>query len=296
MGTVWAADNKHGWHGAANGVHWVTDNADEKATELATRCDRVRVMPFLEGIPCSIHGMVFRNTTIAIRPCEMLVLRRGRQLVYARCATFWDPPAADREQMRDVARRTGEHLRNAIGYRGAFTIDGVMTADGFVPTEINPRFGAGLVVMAHALPELPLYLLNLLALDDDTPDFQPERLEALLVASADAHRIASAGTVVSKTIELTSEAALSCRDGVWRIITAANAADAADTPDAKLTLGPGPAGGFVRLEFDANRTPIGPAVAPRVAAALGVVEAHYQLGLGTLTAADDVRATAPRCS
>ena len=102
---------------------------------LAARCDRVRVMPFLEGIPCSIHGVVFPEGVATFRPVEMVTLRRPREsgrLRYAGAATFWDPPDDDREVMRDLARRVGE-LRRRVGYRGAFTVDGVLAAEAFCP-------------------------------------------------------------------------------------------------------------------------------------------------------------------
>ena len=96
-------------------------------------------MPFLDGVPCSIHGLVLPDGTAVFRPVEIAILRdaAGRQFVYGGLSTYWDPPPADREEMRDVARRVGEHLRAAYGYRGAFGIDGVLTADGFRPTELN---------------------------------------------------------------------------------------------------------------------------------------------------------------
>ena len=53
--------------------------------------NRVRVMPFLEGVPCSVHGIVLPDGTAALRPVELVTLRRGTDLVYAGCATFWDP-------------------------------------------------------------------------------------------------------------------------------------------------------------------------------------------------------------
>ena len=43
----------------------------------------------------------------------------------------------------------GDHLQAAYGYRGAFGIDGVLTADGFRPTELNTRISAGLTTEAE---------------------------------------------------------------------------------------------------------------------------------------------------
>src|SRR5256714_4067836 len=128
-GTVWSGDIRDGHHGGATLVRWVVDDADASAATalLTANCDRARVMPFLEGVPCSIHGMVFPDAVIAFRPVEMVVLRRARprQFVYAGCGTFWDPPDDDREYMRVIARRVGEALAERVGYGGAFPIDGV---------------------------------------------------------------------------------------------------------------------------------------------------------------------------
>jgi hypothetical protein len=59
-GTAWAGDARQGFSGGAFCLRWVRDEQDaaEAAAFLAARCDRVRVMPFLEGIPSSIHGIV----------------------------------------------------------------------------------------------------------------------------------------------------------------------------------------------------------------------------------------------
>ena len=94
-------------------------------------------------------------------------LRRRRHRVPPRRAGRAAPPATSsstpaarrsgirrprrREQMRAIARRAGERLRAEVDYRGAFTVDGVLTGDGFLPTELNPRNGAGLATMSREL-------------------------------------------------------------------------------------------------------------------------------------------------
>ena len=66
-GVVLAIDAQEGWTGGTHGVRRV-----RRAGELGAALkgwdggDRfVRVMPFLQGIPCSIHGIVFPSDVIA---------------------------------------------------------------------------------------------------------------------------------------------------------------------------------------------------------------------------------------
>ena len=144
-GTVWAADAREGLHGGGLGLRWVRPGDDGRASfaSLARMADRVRVMPFLEGIPASIHGVVFPDAVAVFRPVEMVVLRprTGDRLLYAGCATAFDPSPADRAAMRDFAYRVGAALRQTVGYRGPFGVDGVLCEDGFRPTELNPARG-----------------------------------------------------------------------------------------------------------------------------------------------------------
>src|SRR4029453_19292973 len=74
------------------------------------------------------------------------------------------PPAAAGEVMRDGVRRVGAHLQRQHGYRGAFGIDGVLTADGFRPTELNTRMSAGASTVAEIDPRFfTLLQANLVA-------------------------------------------------------------------------------------------------------------------------------------
>lgn len=149
-GAVWSGG---GFSGGGDYVRWVADHDDEIRAHafLAPRSERVRVMPFLDGVPCSIHGFVLDDGTAALRPVEIAVLRdRGaRSFVYGGLSSTWDPPDPDRAHLREVARRVGEHLRATHGYRGVFGVDGVLTADGFRPTELNPRMSAGATLLTR---------------------------------------------------------------------------------------------------------------------------------------------------
>jgi hypothetical protein len=172
LGTVWSGDARDGFNGAGNYVRWVLDEADrtEAFAFFAPRCDRVRVMPFLDGVPCSIHGIVLPDGTAVFRPVEIASLRDPgrRRFLFGGLSSWWDPPAADREEMRGHARRVGEHLRERHGYRGAFGIDGVLTADGFRPTELNTRVSAGLTQLGKVAGELVQLVHDHLVAGHDT--------------------------------------------------------------------------------------------------------------------------------
>jgi hypothetical protein len=188
-GTVWAADARDGFHGGAAQTYWVADDESLAVAVVGLRpvCDRVRVMPFLDGVPCSIHGIVLPDGVAVLRPVELVTLRRERRFVYAGCATYWDPPDDVREQMRSIARTVGSRLAADVDFRGTFTVDGVVDADGFWPTELNPRFGAGINAIARA-SGLPILLINDLVAGGHDLDRPAETIEAELIGRADADR------------------------------------------------------------------------------------------------------------
>ncbi len=296
LGTVWAGDNREGWHGGAELLRWVRtpDLVDEAIAFLSRYSDQARVMPFVEGVPCSIHAIVFPDATIALRPCEMLVFRKRGQarLHYGRAATFWDPPQADRDEMRALAVRVGDHLRGAVGYRGALTIDGIMSGRGFIPTELNPRFGAALEMQARSLPELPLLLLNMAVVEGERIDWRPADLERILLAAADAHRKGGGMVLTARPVVETTRAALVCDPSLAATPggLAFRVAQEGEEVDVTAVLAPFTMGGYVGLTLDPARTPVGPSAAPRVIAALACLDELWSLGLDPLEPALDVRA------
>lgn len=284
-GSVMAGDARDGLHGGAHLVRWVRSDEDlTNALDLFGRhCDRVRVMPFLEGIPCSIHGLVFPEDVVAIRPVEMVTLRpaTGFRFLYAGAATFWDPSDADREYMRSLARRAGVEFRRLAGL-GAFTVDGVMTESGFIPTELNPRFGAGLNVIARQLRDLPLNLLIQALQAGEAMDYRPQELETLLVSAADEHRAGGGWTVIKTSKTETQEVKLARDNGGYRLAAEDEASD------GTLSVGPSNVGGFVRFMPEPARTPVGQSIAPAVIEAFALADREFQAGLGPLLAPQEV--------
>jgi len=284
-GTAWAGDARGGWWGGAAYFRWVrsADDAAEAEAFIGAACDRVRVMPFLEGIPCSIHGCVMGKDVIALRPCEMITLRKvGRdELLYAGAATYWDPPDADREAMREAARRVASTLRDLFDYRGFFTLDGVLTAAGFRPTEVNPRPGAGMAPMA-ASSDVNLMVLNKVMVEREPVDFRLPELERLVVEASDAKRggrcfAIFGGKPTEQTVRIAKVA-----DGFRR------AADGEDA-DGAIALGPSVIGGFARYEPDASRLEPGGSLAPTAVEVFAFTDTEFGTRLGPLEAALEVR-------
>jgi hypothetical protein len=290
-GTVWAADASHGWNGGAEGVRWVhDDDVDESRTILGRVARFVRIMPFLEGVPCSIHGVVFPDHVIALRPAEMVVFRRSDgSFFYAGCATFWDPPDADREEMRAIARRVGEQLRTEVDYRGAFTVDGVMSVEGFRPTELNPRNGAALNMMVRDLAgELPFQIL-LDALVAGVPgDWRAVELEQMLLGHVDEHRAGGTWRTLPGALDPRDDHPLTISTGPDGAISVSEQQDG-ELADAHVSTGPSAIGGFVRAVFVSERTPKGPSVARRAQAFWAWADHELELGVGPLEASTAVR-------
>jgi hypothetical protein len=266
QGTVWAADARDGFHGGAERTRWVIDerSASQARAALAAHCSRVRVMPFVDGVPCSIHGIVLPDGLAVLRPVEMIVLRRicedgSREFFYAGCATFWDPADDVRAQMVDVARRAGEQLRAEVDFKGTFTVDGVAAPDGFWPTELNPRFGAGINTIARAGGEVPILLINELVGSDVPLGIGAAELERELVSSADAHRGGGTWKPGLRSPVVVDERPAVFESGGWRW--------ASDRDDRATVAGVVTAGeDLVRCRYVPEPTPVGPSTGARAAA------------------------------
>lgn len=283
LGAVWSGDARDGFNGAGDYVRWVADDADQQAAYafFAPRCDRVRVMPFLDGVPCSIHGMVLPDGTAAFRPVEIAMLRRSgeRSFVYGGLSTYWDPDPADREEMRALARRVGDHLRSAHGYRGAFGIDGVLTADGFRPTELNTRMSAGLATAASVDRELFALLQDHLAagLDTGVTVADLESLVPLLDAERTGRAVAMGhGVTVAGPDEYPVR-----YDG--RTLHRSDA----ETGDV-LVIGNATTGFFAKIHPCSSLRP-GDRLAPLNAALVDFLDREYAAGLGPVEPAPDLR-------
>jgi hypothetical protein len=282
-GTVLAGDATPGVHGGATYVRPVHDSAqlEAAASFFGPRCERVRIMPFVEGVPCSVHGLVFSEGVAVFRPVELVTLRAAdrARFVYAGTATFWDPPEVERVALRALARQVAHGLREHVGYRGPFTLDGVLGANGFVPTELNARMGAGFQHLQQACPELPLGALALAAQNGEALDYRPDALEAIVLQAADAHRTGSG------RLHLAAARGELERLPIVRDAGRYRRASAHETSDAALLVGPGQVGSFVAFAPDPADLAAGASFAPEVCAAFAAADRELGTQIGALTPA-----------
>ncbi|HEY7045250.1 MAG TPA: hypothetical protein VH419_16390 [Nocardioidaceae bacterium] len=245
-GVVWAGDNHEGPNGAGDYVRWIRSpqQAREASAFFGRHCRRVRISLFLEGVPCSIHGIVLPDGVVVLRPVELVTLREPETglFVYGGMGTTWSPPEADATHMRDLTRRLGIHLRRAHGYRGGFCIDGVLTADGFRVTEVNTRFSGALARLHRAAPEAQLELVHLNALLDRDVGRSAAAIEDQALALLDANRFVDA-MGLSRNVVIAEPEEVPVRVGEDRL----EVAESDESTIGSVLAGPSALGSFFRF-------------------------------------------------
>ncbi|HSJ71997.1 MAG TPA: hypothetical protein VLA29_10175 [Acidimicrobiia bacterium] len=280
LGTVWVADNLEGWHGGGEYVRWVAgpDEYEDAVQWFSQHSRHVRVMPFLEGLPCSIHGWVTRSGVAVFLPVEVLVLRRKDRsgFVYAGVSSLWTAADPVATEMRSVANRVGEYLSESDDYLGPFGVDGVLTADGFRPTELNPRMSVGAGVQLGSV-DLPLGLLMRCEIEG-LVDIDHTWLEETAIRQRDP-RI-HLGKMTDKVVR---ESTFMRRGDDGRLV----ATQEEERSIGEITIGPSTTGSYVRATFDIEQIGVGGLVGPLAAATLALASREWNLDLPELVAATE---------
>ena len=287
LGTVWVPDNRDGVQGGSMALRWVRSEQDYDKTllEMRTIADQIRIMPFLEGIPLSIHGIVFPSDVAVFRPVELIVLRRVQdtRFLWSGCSTGYDPLPQDREYMRSIARTTGLYLKDAVDYRGPYSIDGILTRDGFLPTELNPRLSGGFAALLEGIPELPFAPLCWATMENEPLDYRSTYLEEAIVETADSTRRLRAHTQTTIDVKERTTVELARTGDDYSEI------NEGQKPDATLTIGPSPVGGIIIFTLFNKSDPVGVLVAPEMVRALRFADKRFGTGFGDLECAVSVR-------
>lgn len=182
-GTVWAGDHREGEHSGGRHVRVVVTSpqAVTAAAYFASTCDRIRIMPLLDGTPCSIHCFVSADEIAPMWPARVdarLDVDSG-MFSYVGADWTWSAPAQLVESAQRFAIQAGTLMREHARYRGVFCVDGVAIGDVFHPTEINSRWGASLTTLASKHPDVALRFVHAFLADGLEADW---RLAELVTA------------------------------------------------------------------------------------------------------------------
>ena len=285
LGTVWAGvDRSLKPAGNARLVRWVRDPSDEAAVRAFfgdAGIDEVRISPFVEGVPFGVNALVF-DDGVAVGPVvEMLTLRHGTRLRTFGMATYWQPSEADRQAIRTLVRRVGAVLGGHLGYRGGFTVDGVLGEDGPVPTEINARCGGAVHQQEQHNPDLCIGWMSRLLREGHPPEVSAHAYEALWNSSLDQVSGGYGGLQVGAPWQ---------GDRQWNARWVQGTLALQDgPPDLVLWAHAMQPGGFVRVVPEPSATPRGPSVAPVVVAGLGLASTVLGVPFDDWQPARDVR-------
>ncbi|MCD0452494.1 hypothetical protein LO762_25395 [Actinocorallia sp. API 0066] len=128
----------HGPRAGAEGIWW-WQNVPPQAFPSQAHDLRVRLMPLLEGLPCRVHGIVTAEGIAAFPPMELLSLPRPSTgtFLWAGAVPLGEHPRSG--ELRQITESAGAFLRDRFGYRGSFASDGILTTDGYRPTELTTR-------------------------------------------------------------------------------------------------------------------------------------------------------------
>jgi hypothetical protein len=191
-GEVWSSERPGVYSFGGAMVRHVRDiRAAASAQRYFARhgCTHVKISRYYSGVPFGIHGFVSGQGIAIFRPVEQVVFRsEAPGFTHAGVSTHWDPPEGARLAIRDTARLVGAHLLRKHDYRGFFGIDGVLSNDGFLPTELNARLGEGGALLASTCPNLHLHLIDLALREREPWDFQPDQAETIITNAADRMR------------------------------------------------------------------------------------------------------------
>jgi hypothetical protein len=204
----------------------------------------------------------------------MLVARQAgsNEFRYLGMATTWDPPSEVRDEMRGAALRMADHLERTVGYRGPFSIDGILTEEGFRPTELNPRMSAGFAIQAGKVTELRVGLLTRALIEGDI-DVDPTELEDLIVAAADRDRVLRIAIPVPELRE---------PDSIPIVITPTSIERSDGISHGTLDIGSAPAGSHVVLRPEQEHVPVGSSAAALAISAARLAAETWHLDIGDL--------------
>lgn len=133
-GIVCATQGPGGTPGAnGHGIRWWTDQPPRLALTPGTR---VKVTPLLAGRALRLHGLVAAGAVVPFPPMDLVTLPRLDRHEFLCCGAV---PGPAEPWTWDLTRRLGAGIRDILGYRGVFSVDGIVVDGQFLPTDLNTR-------------------------------------------------------------------------------------------------------------------------------------------------------------
>ena len=264
---VISGDSSNGMTGGGSHVRAIHSDAQLEAQLgfFEDDCEQLRLMDYVDGTSCSIHGVVLEHTVLSSIPIEMVVVPRADgKFIYMGASTHWAPSPSELTHLQDIVQRVGAALRDDADFRGTFTIDGVFKAGQFYPTEINTRAGAGIFAL-YGPAQLSYYLLDLMLKDAQDIPIDPARFQEWMWDIAQGSRSTRAwgGADIDGPVP-NEKHALVFQSGEW--IRIADDSDGAST----LTISEGRTGAFLQIYVASDTLEAGELLLPYVKAAM-----HY---------------------
>lgn len=158
---------------------------------LFRQCEGARVAPLTEGLPVTYYGFISADRIILYGPVEALVGFHpdGGKVIAPGILIPADVSAAMRPGAQAHVVRLVSAFAAAIGYHGAFGIDGSLTVGGLVVHELNTRLCAGFSLLSRLYGgNIPFSVIDLII--RETGAQRCGRVLALLSESAATLRLA----------------------------------------------------------------------------------------------------------
>ncbi|WP_247674081.1 hypothetical protein [Micromonospora sp. C51] len=235
-----------------DGIWWWRDGtppARMPTAEVGTW--RIRLMPLLEGTPVRLHGMALGSAVVPFPPMELVTLPRPEHGTFL-CAGAVPTLGHDADLVTQTTR-LGAGLRKHLGYRGGFSVDGILTTNGFLPTDFNARLTSAMEAAPSEF-RVQLHTVNLLARERIEPDTSAvqQLAEKTFTAGASCTLFGAAtrggGTSLRET---------AVRWSGDRLVAAPSGA-----ADGSLIVAPSPRGWLLTATLAADRLPSGNQIGP----------------------------------
>ncbi len=151
---------------ASDSPAFVKDWLDKKSI------GQLKIVPKLSGPAFCTHGFVLKEGCPASRAFESLSLEKQvkGEIQWVGASTAINLSTDLQTQVHEYTEKIGNYLRQNLNYRGAFCLDGILTPEGPVFTEINTRMGASAYMASKVWRQAPGFLQLLDAFIREYPD------------------------------------------------------------------------------------------------------------------------------